>query len=142
MAATDPLRSYNFKLIVEGVTEGHFTECSPLGVRVDTIAYREGGSHQIVRQLPGQTNYSELTLRYGLTESRDLFDWIMETAAGRVRRQNVSVLILDTDGASERVRWNLLSAWPREWRGAPLDALQSQVAIESLTLVYESLERE
>jgi len=25
---TDPYRAYNFKLVVQGVTEGHFTECS------------------------------------------------------------------------------------------------------------------
>ncbi len=44
----DPYRAYNFKLEIQGVTEGHFTECSGLGVKVQAIAYREGGTSQVV----------------------------------------------------------------------------------------------
>ena len=42
-AVTDPYRAFNFKLEIRGVIEGHFTECSGLGVRVHPIRYREGG---------------------------------------------------------------------------------------------------
>ena len=41
----------------------------------------------------------------------------------------------------EVLRWNLLNAWPCEWRAARLDALSKQVAIESMTLVFDSVER-
>ena len=45
-------------------------------------------------------------------------------------------------GATETpVHWNLLNAWVSEWRGAPLDALGREIAIESMTLVFDSLER-
>ena len=56
-------------------------------------------------------------------------------------RRNVSILMLGTDGITEVLRWDLINAWPSEWRGAPLDALAREVAIESVTLVYESLAR-
>jgi phage tail-like protein len=49
--------------------------------------------------------------------------------------------MLDTDGVTEVLRWDLINAWPSEWHGAPLDALAREVAIESLTLVFESLQR-
>jgi hypothetical protein len=39
----EPFRAHNFKLVIQGVTEGHFTECSGLGVKVHAIKYREGG---------------------------------------------------------------------------------------------------
>jgi phage tail-like protein len=139
---TDPYRAYNFKLLIEGVAEGHFTECSGLGVKVDAIKYREGGNNQVVRRIPGQVEYADVTLRYGLTSSRDLWEWMLTAVNGNVERKNVSVLMLDSDGAAEVMRWNLLNAWPCEWRGAVLDALADEVAIESLTLVFESLQRE
>jgi len=61
---------------------------------------------------------------------------------GQVQRKNVSVVMLGPDGTTEALRWNLLDAWPAEWRGAHLDALGNEIAIESITLVFESLNRE
>ena len=112
----DPYRAYNFKLVIQGVTMGHFTECTGLGVRVQA-------------------------LRYGLTSSTELWTWFMTGVEGHVERRNVSVLMLDTDDVTEALRWDLINAWPSEWRGAPLDALGREVAIESMTLVFESLQR-
>jgi phage tail-like protein len=138
---TDPYRAYNFKLVIQGVTEGHFTECSGLNVKVDVIKYREAGNSQIVHAIPGQVEYSNVTLKYGLTKSRELWDWMMTAVKGQVERKNVSILMLDSDGAAEVMRWDLLSAWPCEWSGVPLDALNHEVAIESLKLAFTGLER-
>jgi phage tail-like protein len=141
MPAIDPYRAYNFKLEIMGVTEGHFTQCDGLGIRVRSIAYREGGAAQVVRRLPGQVEYSDITLRYGLTASRELWEWFMSGVKGTVERKNVSIVMLASDGVTEVVRWNLVSAWVTEWRGAKLDALGQDVAIETLTVTFETLER-
>lgn len=138
---TDPYRSYNFKIVIQGVTEGHFTECSGLNVRVSPIKYREGGNSQIVHSVPGPVEYGDVTLRYGLTSSRDLWDWMMLSARGAAERKNVSILMLDSEGVGEVMRWDLINAWPSEWKGAPLDALAHEVAVESITLVFDTLER-
>jgi len=137
----DPFRSYNFKLIIQGITEGHFTNCTNLGIRVDAISYRQGGVNQVVHRLPGQVEYGDITLRYGLTVSTELWDWMMSAVKGKVQRKNVSIVMLDPDGATEVLRWDLVNAWPSSWRGAPLDTMSSQVALEELTLVYETLDR-
>jgi phage tail-like protein len=137
----DPYRAYNFKLVIQGMTEGHFTECTGLGIKVDAIKYREAGNSQVVRRLPGQVEYADITLRYGLTDSHELWDWFMSSVEGKVERKNVSILMLDPDGVTEVMRWDLIDAWPSEWRGAPLDAMSHEAAIESLTLVFESMER-
>ncbi len=42
---------------------------------------------------------------------------------------------------AEALRWNLIDAWPSEWQGASLDASGRELAIESMTLVFEGLER-
>jgi phage tail-like protein len=138
---TDPYRAYNFKLEIQGVTEGHFTECSGLNVRVQAIPYREAGTGQIVHYLPGRVEYGQVTLRYGLTASTQLWDWLMNVARGQVERRNVSILMIGEDGSTPVLQWNLLSAWPSAWQGALLDALGQEAAIESISLVFESLER-
>jgi phage tail-like protein len=137
----DPYRAYNFKLEILGITEGHFTECSGMGIKVNTIAYREGGTAQVVHQLPGPVEYASITLRYGLTTSLDLWTWFMSAVKGKVERKNISIVMLDSDGSTPVARWDLVNAWPAEWWGAPLDAMGREVAIESLKLVFETLDR-
>ncbi len=138
---TDPYRSYNFKLDINGVSEGHFTECSGLSVKVESIPYREAGANQIVRKIPGPVDYAAVTLRYGVTSSRELWDWLMKAVEGNVERKNVSIILLDSAGSSEVMRWNLQDAWPSEWQGAALNTTDRAIAIDSLTLVFDRLER-
>lgn len=137
----DPYRDYNFKLEIQGVTQGHFTSCSNIGIRIQAISYREGGAQQVVHRIPGPVEYADVTLRYGLTSSPELWNWFMSAARGAVERKNVSIVLLDSTGANEVMRWNLTRAWPREWNGAPLDARGHEIAVETLTLVFETLER-
>ena len=75
------------------------------------------------------------------TGSRELWDWLMKTAEGNVQRRNVSIVLLDSRGDSEMMRWNLVDAWPSEWAGAALNASEKALAIETLTLVYSGLEQ-
>lgn len=137
----DPYRAYNFKLEIQGVAEGHFTECSGMEVKIQPIAYREGGNNQVVHHVPGRVEYGAVTLRYGLTRSRDLWDWFMTGVKGKIERRNISIVLLDNDGKTEVMRWNLIKAWASEWRGTLLEARSREVAIEALTLVFETLER-
>lgn len=138
---SDPYTSFHFAIDINGVTEGRFVECSSLGVDVEAIKYREAGARQIVHRLPGRLEYADLTLRYGMTSSTQLWHWMQSSIAGTVERRNVSVVLFGSDGVTEVLRWNLRNAWPRSWRGAPLDALGNQVAVETLVLVFEELER-
>lgn len=137
----DPYRAYNFKLEIQGMVEGHFTECTGMDIKVQAIKYREGGTNQVVRQLPGRVEYGDITLRYGLTRSRELWDWFMTAVKGKVERKNASIVLLESDGITEALRWNLVAAWPSQWRGALLDALSHEAAIESVTLVFDTLDR-
>jgi len=138
---TDPYRAFNFKIEIQGVTEGHFAECSGLGMRVQVLSYREGGNNQVTHRIPGAVDYAAVTLRFGLTPSTELWQWMQKISQGNVERRNVSIVMLEPDGNTEALRWNLLNAWPSEWVGAPLNAAGNELAIETITLVFESLER-
>src|ERR1051326_2214840 len=78
---TDPYRAYNFKLEIQGVTAGHFTDCTGLGIRVNAIRYREAGGAGVVHRIPGQVGYADVPLSYGLTQTHELFDWVMRSEA-------------------------------------------------------------
>jgi phage tail-like protein len=140
-AHVDPLRSYNFKLEINGIVEGHFTDCTGLGVNVQVITYREGGNAQTTYKLPGPVTYGDVTLKYGLTQSTDVWQWFMAAVDGRLDRRNVSIVLLDNDGVTERMRWNLFNAWLAQWTGTMLSAASQTIAVEQMKLVFETLER-
>src|SRR6266536_3978989 len=91
----DPFRGYHFKLEIQGVTEAHFTDCVGMGISLGVISYREAGLTQLVRKIPGPVEYADVTLSYGLTVSRQLWDWLMSAVEGKVQRKNVSVVMLN-----------------------------------------------
>jgi phage tail-like protein len=139
--SVDPFRAYNFKLIVDKVAEGHFTEVSGLGLKVERISYREAGNNSIVRAVPGRVTYSSVRLSYGLTSSPELWDWLMTAVNGRVDRRTAHILMLDPSGTGEVMRWTLTRAWAEQWHGAVLDAMSHELAIESLVIAHEGLQR-
>jgi phage tail-like protein len=139
-AVVDPFRAYNFKLEIDGVNEGHFIRCGGVDARMEVISYREGGGGPI-RKLPGQMMLGTLTLEYGLTRSPELWNWFQASMTGVPQRKNVSILMLGMDGITEVLRWNLLEAWPCAMKCPPLDALGQMVAIESITITFESFNR-
>lgn len=153
-------RAYQFTLDIQGAPAAYFTEVAGLSVHVETIDYREGGGQPAVRKLPGRVSYGEITLKWGLTESKELWDWLMEVVNGNVQRKSVSIILhkpardsnrgsanggkessAGSGGNEEATRWNLMNAWPSSWRGAHLSGLSQEAAIETLTLVHEGLER-
>jgi phage tail-like protein len=138
----DPYRAYTFNLLIKNVDAGHFTEVRGLGVQIDRIAYQEAGLNSIERMVPGRVRYSPVELCYGLTESDALWRWLEEVRNGSVRREEVSVAVLDSTGTGEVMRWNLSRAWPCEWRGALLSTSSCELAIECLVLAHEGITRD
>ncbi len=138
----DPYRTYNFNLLIEGIAVGGFLRASGLGADIEVISYREAGAGGRMRQLPGQLRHRPLVLSYGVSRAQVLWDWFAAVGAGTVERRNVSVVQFENDGVSEAFRWNLYQAWPAQFSVSSLDSAVSEVAIESVTLVYDALERD
>lgn len=134
-------RSYNFILDLGGGVVGYFTNVDGLSVNIETIDYREGGAGPAVRKLAGRVSYSNIELKWGLTGSTDMWEWLMTAVKGEVKRKNISIILRDNDGKKELTRWNLDNAWPCSWKGAPLDAMENEVAIETLCLAHEGISR-
>jgi phage tail-like protein len=137
----DPYGAFNFKITAGEQMFGHFTECSGISIDVATVEYREGGQAAVVHQVPTITTYHDITLRYGLTESTQLWTWFLATAHGHVERRNVSIILLDAAGTAPVLQWDLIGAFPKKWVGPELRATARAVAVEEVVLAYESLGR-
>jgi len=136
----DPYRGFNFLVEIDGITHAGFQEVDGLDSSTDTIDYREGNDPLHFRKLPGLNKHSAITLKRGITDSDQLWQWRRTVIEGAPQRKNGSIILRDTTGA-ERVRWNFLNAWPSKWTGPALNAANSAVAIESLEITHEELSR-
>lgn len=137
----DPYRNFNFRVEIDGLTVGGFTDCSGFGASTDPIEYREGGDNTSPRKLPGLTKFTNVTLKWGLTDDMTLCRWYQDTVAGKIERKDGSIVVYDVDGVTERLRWNFFAAWPTKWDGPDFSAKGNEVAIETLELAVERIER-
>lgn len=140
MARVDPYKNFRFLVEIDGIVQAGFSDCSGFGSNVDAIEYREGGDAATVRKLPGKASYPDITLKWGVTDSRELYDWHLAAVNGQIERKHGSIILLD-DAGVEKVRWNFFSAWPSKWNGPDLSGKGNDVAIDTLTISCERLER-
>ena len=140
MARVDPYKNFRFLLEIDGIVQAGFSECTGLGSEVEVIEYREGGDSGTVRKLRGKASYPDISLKWGITDSRELYDWHQRAISEELDRKNGSVILLD-DLGEEKVRWNFFNAWASKYEGPSLEAKGSDVAMDSLTLSCERVER-
>ncbi|NES89101.1 MULTISPECIES: phage tail protein [Okeania] len=140
MARVDPYKNYRFLVEIDGIVQAGFSECSGFGSEVEIVEYREGGDDATVRKLRGKASYPDISLKWGLSDSRELYDWHLAAVNGQIERKNGSIILLDDTG-QEKVRWNFFQAWASKYEAPGLDAKGSDVAIDTLTVTCERLER-
>ncbi len=136
----DPYRAYNFLVEIDGITRAGFQECSGLDSSQDPIEYREGNDALTVRKLPGLVKYSNITLKWGMTDDAELWEWREKAMGGEVERKNGSIVLMDDTG-EEKVRWNFREGWPTKWTAPTFNATGTEVAIETLEIAHEGMER-
>lgn len=138
----DPLRNSRFKLEIQGIVQGGFSECTGFDTSTDAVEYREGSDPPSARKLTGLTKFSNITLKWGLTDAKEIWEWRKQVIDGKMKeaRRNGSILVLDEQG-NEKVRWNFTNGWPSKYDPADLNAKANDVAIETLEITHEGLER-
>jgi phage tail-like protein len=136
----DPLRNMRFRLEIDGITQAGFSEVSGFDITVDPIDYREGNEPTHVRKLPGLTKYGNVTLKWGITDSTELFDWHRRIVDGTIERKNLAIVVID-EGGKDKARFEVVEAWPTKYDPMDLNAKGNDVAIETLELVNEGVKR-
>ncbi|MCP4369596.1 MAG: phage tail protein [Deltaproteobacteria bacterium] len=142
MPKTDPFRQFRFRVEIDGITQAGFSECSFADTTTDPVEYREGDEPPVQRKLSALTKYGNITLKWGITDSMDIYDWrqkVVDTGALDARK-NVSIILIDEAGADQS-RWDIERAWPTKYDPPDFSAKGNDVAIETLEIVHEGFKR-
>lgn len=143
-----PFTSFNFEVHVQvpGMTaplcKAAFSECDGVEVSFDVKTIREGGNNARQIRLNGPAAFGNLTLRRGMTDSFELWDWAAGYARSSTmrRRAEVRVVVRGADPSVTQVEFHLGRALPLKIKAPALNAKDGMVAIEELQLQYETLE--
>jgi phage tail-like protein len=136
----DPYGTYDFLVELDGITRASFQEASGFDSAIDVTEYREGGDNETLRKLPAKTKYSNIVLKWGTTDDAELYKWHRDWIDGIGKRKNGSIIVLDRQG-TEKIRWNFNNAWPVKWTGPSFNAKGNDIAIETLELAHEGIQR-
>jgi len=134
----DPFGGFNFLVESGGLLRAGFSECTGLNSETDPIEYREGNEDITVRKVPGLKKFGNVTLKRGVAVGQDFFDWRKKVMEGDIERKDISIILLD-EQKNEKVRYNLINAWPGKWIGPELKASANEIAIETLEILHEGV---
>lgn len=122
-----------------------FQEISGLAPEGNAEPVAEGGANRFAHALPGPAKYGNLVLKRGLSEANSrLFAWCRDTLEGWVGKPievhdlEVSLLNQNEEVAA---KWVVQQAYPVKWHLADLDAMKSELVINSIELAYKELHR-
>ena len=134
----DPYVQLRFAIEIDHVSVALFTECSALTIETETFEYQEGGVNTYTHKLPTRTKYGNITLKRGMDDSQELYQWYLLNVNGRTKRRNLSIVLYDLFGKPAR-RWDLMEAYPCKWTGPDLRVDTGAVAVETVEFAHSGL---
>jgi phage tail-like protein len=148
----DPLPAFNFLITlldtsstfsalksVAGLVVGGFSECSGLESTMESFDYLEGGVNDRVHRFPTRLSYSNIILKRGVGLGDDLWLWHKQFVDGKGKRRD-GLIILQNQFQLPIKSWTFTRGLPVKWSGPALNAMNSEVAIETLEIAHEKLE--
>lgn len=135
----DPYLVSNFRVEIDNIPSATFSEIIGLDLSIDIVDYRTGSSIPLAAEkLPGLVHYTNITMKRGLTQNLDLWNWVKNILSGVSDKRNMSIVLQDAQH-NDVIRWNVTSAWPCKWSGPVLKSGSSEVAIEEIEICHEGL---
>lgn len=146
---TTPYGAFNFLVNLNGpIGEdqplGGFSDVSGLSTEITIAEYRNGNERaNHVRKVPGMHKVGDVTLKRGIVNSSDLWNWITETRTTGIKAKRTVVITLRDEAGAPVQKWTLSGVVPMKHTGPTLAAKGGgDVAMEELVLSSEGLETE
>ncbi len=131
-----------FRLEVDGVEIGTFLEVQGLQVSAEPATFAEGGQNHFTHQRPGRMSWPNITLKRGVTQNNELFDWFTKTSGdgyagegNKVTLTSAAITLIDEKGLTLR-SWALDRAFPIRWEGPDFSVKASEVPTEQLEMAH------
>lgn len=142
MSRNDPIQNFRFRVEIDGITQAGFNEVVMPDATIDVIEYREGTDQTYVRKLSGLTKYSNIILKWGITDSMELYDWVKSVMDSGTsgNRKSMSIVLIDEEG-NDRMRWNFMETWPVRYKISDLNSQTNEVVFEIIEITFERFSR-
>ena len=137
------LATSTFHVEIDQVTIASFKKVSGIESESEIIEYKEVADGKVItRKMPGQVTYSDIELAKCIDADTYLWEWRRMVEEGDIQgaRRNGSIVALDSM-MDEVARWNFFNGWISKWSGAEFDAEANEVALETVTIAHEKVER-
>jgi phage tail-like protein len=141
---SDPLIGFNFRLEIEGKLAGYFTEANGIGSEHEIVEHKavDDSGHEIVQKIPGRLKWENVTLKRGITDAMDIWDWRKLVEDGKLgdARTNCSIIMMDRN-YEDVARWDFVNAWPSKVSGPSVKSDSNEFGVEEVTLIHEGMVR-
>jgi phage tail-like protein len=144
MADPDPLVSAFFTIDFGGSVKGAFRECTGLGSENEVVEYKASGDKGkfVMKKVPGRMKWNNITLKRGITNAMDMWDWRKQVEEGKVEQARKNGSIIMYNQMNEAIaRWDFVQAWPNKLTGPSANATNNEVGIEELEITHEGYKR-
>lgn len=135
---------FHFRVIFTGMNDKkpfdvRFQSVTGLDVQMETESIREGGENRFEHVVPVRTKYTDLILKRGLLSPKTksgLTNWC-QRAFDRyeIIPINLEVHLLN-EAHDAMMKWEVIHAWPKNWKLGEFNAERSEVLLETLELNY------
>jgi phage tail-like protein len=115
MVQNNIFRNYNFILDLGADPVGYFTAASGLSAHIETINYREGVAATEGTKRADKVAYGDVTLKYGLTESRELWDWFNTAMTGELSPRHLSIILVEPSEQTKKTMEPYANSMQRRW---------------------------
>ena len=136
--------SFHFRVVIDGLATS-FNEVDGIEASMEVERVVSGGDDSHCYHVPISKKYEDLILKRGMLKVEDpFFLWCKECInaplkTGRIQPKLIVVMLLDESDCPV-ASWTFSEAYPIKWKIQPLNAEKSEVAIESVTLKYYSMD--
>lgn len=132
--------------------DAYFLECQGFRRTQDVIEICEVTSQSGVNQqsqglpvrtkIPGNVKSGNITLRRGMTNSTDIWNWFEKIERGEWSKQRKLVSLSIYNQASQEVaRFELAGAWATTYKIADVNARSTEIEIEEVEVAFEEFKR-
>jgi phage tail-like protein len=148
----DPLRGFKFIVSIPNMldeadpTNMGFMKVGSLEADIGVIEWQEISDPITVTKLPDRIKFKDVVLERGVGFRRSaMFNWFLfvkyalDSGVPADFRRTVEITTVAKGSAPGRI-WRVYSAWPKTMTFAELDATQSVIQVESVTLANEGYE--
>jgi phage tail-like protein len=139
-ASPSQLAAARFAIVVDGQELAVFSELAGLTSGYETEEL-DVDQKETILDLPRKHRPPAVTLKRGLTTSLELWDWHDEAIRNGSRAWKDAELVMYDYEGKPVARFTMLNAWPSKLEVDTLSAGGQEVAMETVTIVCERLQR-